>query len=58
VDRKLKFLILGSDSVLRNFQRVEAKVLVAPASRRLLAPSWDCNTAGKMPALLHPASLR
>jgi len=56
VDRKLKFLILGSDSVLRNFQRVEAKVLVAPASRRLLAPSLNSVRVGKRPARpLHTA---
>ena len=56
MDRKLKFLILGSDSVLRNFQRVEAKVLVAPASRRLLAPSLNSDRVGKRPARpLHTA---
>ena len=56
MDRKLKFLILGSDSVLRNFQRVEAKVLVAPASRRLLAPSLNSVRVGKRPARpLHTA---
>ena len=32
--------------------------LVAPASRRLLALSWNSNTAGKMPALpQHAATL-
>ncbi len=56
MDRKLKFLILGSDSVLRNFQRVEAKGLVAPASRRLLAPSLNSDRVGKRPARpLHTA---
>jgi hypothetical protein len=34
------------------FQSIEATVLAAPASQRLLALSWNSDTAGKLPALL------
>ena len=48
----------ASDSTYRKSQSADATVLVAPASRRLLALSWNFKTAGpscvrtsKMPAL-------
>src|SRR3982074_3454246 len=51
----LRNAIVGSDSISRNFQGVGAMISVAPASRRLLALSWDWKTADKMTALPHPA---
>src|SRR5258708_3626660 len=42
----------GSDSIPRTVRCVDASVPVAPASRQLLALSWNSNTTGKMLALL------
>ena len=52
MNRKPQFLILRSDSILRKFKSVDARVLGAPTlvlstaegSRRLLALSWNSNT--------------
>ena len=49
MDRKLKFPNVRNNSVQRKFQPVEQKVLVAPASRRLLSPSMTSNCVGKDP---------
>src|ERR1700674_4508667 len=63
VDRKLRFLILGRDSIPRKLRYVKAMVSVAPASRRLRTLSWNSGTAGPccvrasiMSALLQPSA--